>query len=366
MPLERGVPSLPTVRFVTLDVSFITDSHVVTDVIIIMCAHPLLNRCWAPNPDQLAAILQEGAQIANLVGAGKLTPALAGDAIPGVADVQDARNHVLGGVFRTRRPNAAGPAWAVGDAGAGSSAGAAAAGGSATADNSQGDTEVKELRKALEALQLDLLEDRSKDQKDKKKKHKKRSRGRSRSSSRSSSSRRRKRSHSSSKSRSGSRRRRRFLQWDSKAKDRAVSPRMLSRIETEKFKGRSVLLAFAQKYPGALTAAFINNIRQKLRGGAGMVTRSKQLREIDVTRWVTDTSELSELRDKREAVTIATMLNFINADQAAHAMDVGVMRLQALQTAKTKGGSWEKASKGELIPESGGDVRVAGVSGLMQ
>ena len=40
------------------------------------------------------------------------------------------------------------------------------------------------------------------------------------------------------------------------------------------------------------------------------------------------------------------------------------MRLQALATAKRKGGSWEKASKIELIAETGADVMAAGVSGI--
>ena len=40
------------------------------------------------------------------------------------------------------------------------------------------------------------------------------------------------------------------------------------------------------------------------------------------------------------------------------------MRLQSLAMAKKKGGSWEKASKVELIAESGADLSAAGVSGL--
>jgi len=57
-------------------------------------------------------------------------------------------------------------------------------------------------------------------------------------------------------------------------------------------------------------------------------------------------------------------MDAVNRKDLSTAMDILVMRLQALAAAKRKGGSWEKAAKVELIAEPGTDCMAAGVSGL--
>ena len=74
---------------------------------------------------------------------------------------------------------------------------------------------------------------------------------------------------------------------------------------------------------------------------------------------------MTELRDQREAQTLASVLDSVNDGDMSRAMDIVVCRLLALQQAKKKGGSWEKASKMELIPEPGGDMGPTGVLGLL-
>ena len=75
-------------------------------------------------------------------------------------------------------------------------------------------------------------------------------------------------------------------------------------------------------------------------------------------------SALSETRDVREATTLAHVLESVNRGDIATALDIVVMRLQALQRAKTKGGSWEKAAKIELILEAAGETLAAGIAAI--
>jgi len=324
-----------------------------------LCAPPHYDRAWAPTQLQLGQIIGEGHQIAELVKVEDITPVVAGHAKAGLPDVQDPNNHADDGPM-PKRGRAPGTDAKGVDGQPGSS----------------GDKDLKELSKAIEALQLDVLKgDRSSSRKKKDKKKSKSKRSRSDSSSRGRSSRRRRKSRksrskssSSSRSRSHSRsssRRKKFLMWKHKGRDRSVSPRTLAAIETEKMKSRAALLIFAQRFPGALTAHFINAMRLKLHGSAGLIRRTKDLRKIDVTRWVMEASELSEIRDRREALTLATIMNYINQSQYSHAMDIASTRLQAIQKSKQKGSSWEKASKGELLPLADADLSIPGISGLI-
>ena len=73
---------------------------------------------------------------------------------------------------------------------------------------------------------------------------------------------------------------------------------------------------------------------------------------------------LSELRDQREALTLSAVLDCVQRKQLSQALDIICMRLQALALAKKKGGSWEKASKVELVADSSVDTLPAGLSGL--
>ena len=145
-----------------------------------------------------------------------------------------------------------------------------------------------------------------------------------------------------------------------------VTPGDLAEIERERFSNqRSRLLTYAARNPGALTAHFLASIREKLRGPSGRVTRSRQLRDVSALNGVQlGHSSLTETRDVREATTLASILDAVNRDDLSSALDILVMRLHALQAAKVKGGTWEKASRLELIGAVGTDILPAGLSGM--
>ena len=73
---------------------------------------------------------------------------------------------------------------------------------------------------------------------------------------------------------------------------------------------------------------------------------------------------MKERRDQREAHTLAAIMDHINNDRVAQAMDVAAMRL-ALTRAKSQGGSWEEASRMELIGDSGEVLGPSGLSTLL-
>ena len=56
------------------------------------------------------------------------------------------------------------------------------------------------------------------------------------------------------------------------------------------------------------------------------------------------------------------MFDAVSRRDVSRALDILVMRLQAIQRAKAKGGKWETASKIELIPEQGTEVGPAGLA----
>lgn len=254
----------------------------------------------------------------------------------------------------------------------GSGRGAEDEGGDAAPSQKQ----LEELSKLVAELQVEMRGGGKKGRKKDKKRRGSRERRRRRKGSSSSASSRGRRGKSRSSSSRSSRRRRRsgssgssseFIRWKTKGRNKRVAAGKLSRLDVEKFKtGRSALLGFAQKHPGALTAHFLQLVRMKMRGAAGVVKETKQLRDVDVSSYVsTGSMGLTELRDIREAATLGAVLDAVNRSEVSTALDIIVMRLQALQAAKRKGGSWDKASKVELIPEPGADMMAAGVSGLV-
>lgn len=86
---------------------------------------------------------------------------------------------------------------------------------------------------------------------------------------------------------------------------------------------------------------------------------------MSVADWVINGhSSLSETRDLREAQTLSTVLDHVNRGDLSEALDTIVMRLHALAAAKVKGGSWEKASRLELIAPPGGELLPASLSGM--
>jgi len=153
------------------------------------------------------------------------------------------------------------------------------------------------------------------------------------------------------------------LRWEERGSNKQVSPAKLARTDIEKFKKRSDLLVYAELHPGALAAHLLNLVRVK--SMKGQVSESKQLRQVDVSSYVANGHMgLTDLRDTREATTLALAIDYVNRSQFEKAMDVLTMRLVALSKAKSKGGSWEKAQRGELIPEPGHEMAPTGMSGL--
>ena len=75
---------------------------------------------------------------------------------------------------------------------------------------------------------------------------------------------------------------------------------------------------------------------------------------------------MTDIRDRREIESIALVMDHINSGSLTQAMDVLSQRIQAIQSAKAKGGSWEKASKMELLMPSGVQSAASGLLKLTQ
>ena len=138
----------------------------------------------------------------------------------------------------------------------------------------------------------------------------------------------------------------------------------VSRVDAEKFKRRADLLRYASVNKGALSAHFLTAVRLEL--GRGIATRTKHLRDVPVAEWVSwGAPSLNEVHDLREALTIATVMEAVIWRDLEKAMDLLPMGLIALQRAKGKGGSWEKAQALELPPAAGAEVGPAGLIQLV-
>ncbi|CAK9026865.1 Uncharacterized protein SCF082_LOCUS17697 [Durusdinium trenchii] len=154
-----------------------------------------------------------------------------------------------------------------------------------------------------------------------------------------------------------------------RSNDKSVSYTDLTHVDALKLKRKGDLLAFASKHPGALTAHFLAGVYSRL--SKGSLTRTGQLRDVSVTSWAHQFSGLTEIRDLKEVVTLAEVLDSINRKEIARALDIICQRIIAIQSAKQKGGSWEKAEAVELIDtrkslaSSGalGELAKAGLSG---
>ena len=195
------------------------------------------------------------------------------------------------------------------------------------------------------------------------KKRKKGSRGRSKDKGRDRSRRRRKkrssghssssssRSSKSSTSSSGSSQDE-HIRWSTSARSRKkeVTPRMLHAVEAHKFRKRGDVVQFAARHPGALSGYFLASVYGRL--SKGVVRRQGDLQSVSVSQWAAAHSGLTDIRDLREAQTLSYVMDSVNRGELAQAMDVLAQRILALQLAKRKGGSWEKAETVELIPSS--------------
>ena len=136
----------------------------------------------------------------------------------------------------------------------------------------------------------------------------------------------------------------------------------IARVDTLKFKRRADLLAFADTHPRVLGAHFLNSIRHKQ--GCGNMTETRELCNVAVADWVSSGNQLKEVRDVREATTLATVLDHFNSDRTSQAVDTIAMRIVAMTRAKGKDRSSEKASRMELISVSNEALGPSGVTGL--
>ena len=80
---------------------------------------------------------------------------------------------------------------------------------------------------------------------------------------------------------------------------------------------------------------------------------------------VTSSGQLKEVRNVQEATTLAAALDHLNGDRTSQAVDTIAMRIVAMTRAKGKDGSWEKASRMELISVSNEALGPSGLTGLV-
>eukprot|EP00439_Symbiodinium_sp_Y106_P038441 s3251_g4.t1 len=115
----------------------------------------------------------------------------------------------------------------------------------------------------------------------------------------------------------------------------------MAHVDGLKWKKKGDLIAFAAKHPGALTAHFLAKAYARL--SKGTLSRSSQLREASVAAWAHQFTGLTEIRDIKRVLTPAEILDSVNRREIARALDILCQRIQAIQAAKMKSGSWEKA-----------------------
>ena len=103
-----------------------------------------------------------------------------------------------------------------------------------------------------------------------------------------------------------------MVTWKSQGKNRKLKPQTVRALEVHKFKARGDLLTFAARHPGALSGFFLAMVHQRL--SQGIIKNSRDLREVSVQAWAERHSGLSELRDLREVMTLAAVMDAVNSD----------------------------------------------------
>ena len=152
------------------------------------------------------------------------------------------------------------------------------------------------------------------------------------------------------------------MRWRENGRNKQISAKEARGLETKRFKGRTELLSFAGSHPGALSGGFLCMIYDKLNNRAPRET--KELRSAKVSEWASKFSGLSELRDRREVQTLAHLMDLMSRRDYEVVMDVIAQRITSIQEAKKKGGSWEKAQHGELLPMEGHSGAPSGMTRL--
>ena len=111
-----------------------------------------------------------------------------------------------------------------------------------------------------------------------------------------------------------------------------------------RFKRRSDLIKFAERYPGALGALFLSQVREKV-----SVAKTGDLYSVDPQLWASTMSGLKEIRDIRKVQILCRLIVDMNNGRHARAMDTMTMRIREIKAAKSQGSSWEKASVLSLL-----------------
>ena len=87
----------------------------------------------------------------------------------------------------------------------------------------------------------------------------------------------------------------------------------LNRAEILHFRKRKDLLTFSSRYPGALGAHFLLQVRRKL--FRPTAENSKELRETDPTIWAVSQTEMKDVRDLKECHFLTKLLLELNQDR---------------------------------------------------
>jgi len=134
------------------------------------------------------------------------------------------------------------------------------------------------------------------------------------------------------------------------------------RLHQTKFRNRAELMTFAARHPGALSAFFLTTCKQQSSGGK--VSTRNELKNVSTVAWATRHATVTDVRDIKEVLTLCAIMDQINQDTLPTAMDIASQRVLAIQKAKCKGGSWEKAGNVELVVPPGEMQTAAGMQKL--
>ena len=340
------------------------------------------NHLWCPTVGEIGGMMQQGTAMGHQLSAQRCTAAAAGQPMPTPLPVAPAGAVVPVGVVAGQAGvGVGGPAWPQGlDAAPGPDDGGpvllvqAPVGAPGNlgfvpppAEAQALAQQMLSLQGAMDDLRVEAKKEKRKksatkkkkdsDKKDKKKggkrygssSKKKRSRGRSRGSSSSSSGRSsRGRSRSSSGPSDSTRVNKKNIQWTGpNGRNKKVSQSQLARAVGLRFKRRSGVVNYASKYPGALGALFLSQVRMKLMGG--QVEDLKDLYKTDPTVWAGTLTGLKEIRDLREVQLLSKVVSELNKDRIPQAVDFMTHRIREVLAAKKAGGSWEKGALVSLL-----------------
>ena len=97
-----------------------------------------------------------------------------------------------------------------------------------------------------------------------------------------------------------------------------------------------------------------------------MTKKTKDLRSHNLVEWAAMHYMVSEKRDQKELATLCLAMDCINVGKLATTMDVLSQRVNAIQVAKSQGGSWDKAARIELTLPTGAATTSSGLLRLTQ